>query len=360
MRKLMVSRPLMAPAERVSVSIVVPCYNYGCFLPQCVGSLLGQQAVDVHILIIDDASPDGSGEVAEALAATDSRISTIRHKRNHGHIATFNEGLGLVDSKYVVLLSADDLLPPGALARAVALLEVNPSVGLVYGHPVNFSGSSVPPARNSVYGWSIWPGECWIRAQCRRGLNCIYSPEVVMRTAVQKSVGGFDPNLPHSGDLELWLRIAAISNIGRVNGTDQAYRRIHDTSMMRSSFADVLTDLKERRKAYETFFATNGCAFRGADRSLMIVRRRLAGEALEYACHLLESREVSVSSAADYVSFARESYTGYTSLPAWREYTLFSKQESFNGAVKLRRRSYALRRDLEGRMRFKRWQWTGV
>src|ERR1035441_5636334 len=138
MLKLMTARCLSS-ARSPRVSIIVPCYNYGHFLLGCVDSLLSQRSVEVGILIIDDASPDGSGSVAEALAATDPRISVIRHKYNRGHIATYNEGLDHVDGDYTVLLSADDLLPHGALTRAVALLEANASVGLAYGYPVNFS-----------------------------------------------------------------------------------------------------------------------------------------------------------------------------------------------------------------------------
>ncbi len=359
MPKLMFPRPV-AGARRPGVTIVVPCYNYGHFLPECVGSLLNQADVGVKVLIIDDASPDGSGKVADDLAAGDARVEAVRHERNRGHIATYNEGLAMVSTEYVVLLSADDLLPPGALARATALLEANPSVGLAYGHPVNFSEPVPPPARQAVYGWSVWRGSQWIRAQCRRGLGCIYSPEVVMRTEVQRRVGGFHPDLPHSGDLQLWLRFAALADIGRVNGADQAYRRVHDASMMRSTFAGVLTDLRERRKAYEMFFTANQVSFPGAARSQALARRRLAQEALEYGCHLIETGRADPDALADCVSFARECLPKIETLPAWQEYELLSGASGRPPAAGARLRAYAVRRDLAGRVRARRWQWTGV
>ncbi len=126
-------RPLL---RRPTVSVVVPCYRYGHYLPGAVRSVLDQTDVDAEVLIVDDASPDDSGEVAEALAAADPRIRVLRHAENKGHIATYNDGLEAVDGEYVVLLSADDLLPPGSLGRATALMEANPSVGMVYGHPL--------------------------------------------------------------------------------------------------------------------------------------------------------------------------------------------------------------------------------
>src|SRR5690242_1270133 len=93
-----------------SVNVVIPCYNYGHFLEQAVGSVLDDQGdVDVRVLIIDDASPDGSGEVALQIAARDPRVEAVVHTTNIGHIATYNEGLlGWADGDYCMLLSADD------------------------------------------------------------------------------------------------------------------------------------------------------------------------------------------------------------------------------------------------------------
>src|SRR4051812_11018034 len=116
------------------VDVVVPCYNYGQFLPACVESVLAQEGVDVRILIIDDCSPDDSADVGARLAAADPRIEFRRHTVNRGHIATYNEGLmEWAESDYCVLLSADDLLTPGSLARAVAVMEAHPQIGFVHG-----------------------------------------------------------------------------------------------------------------------------------------------------------------------------------------------------------------------------------
>lgn len=258
-----------------TVSVIVPCYNYGHFLTGCIESILSQEGVEVDVLIIDDASPDGSGEVANALAERDSRIAVIRHEVNCGHIATYNEGLSQIKGDYVVLLSADDLLTEGALARATAVMEAHPSVGLVYGHPLVFSGVDVPKPTLHVRGWSVWSGSEWIAAQCRRGLSCIYSPEAVVRTCVQKAVGGYSAELPHTCDLEMWLRIAAVSDVARVNGPDQALRRVHGASMMQTGFAALQDDLRERQRAYERFFAGPGKDLSNAEHCLRIVRIRL-------------------------------------------------------------------------------------
>ena len=98
---------------------MIPCYNYGRYLNDCVESVLSQLGVEVRVLIIDDASTDSTPQIASAFAARDQRVEFHRHDRNLGHIATYNEGLSLADSTYSVLLDADDMLTPGCLsARA--------------------------------------------------------------------------------------------------------------------------------------------------------------------------------------------------------------------------------------------------
>ena len=114
------------------VDVIIPCYKYAHFLRDCVESVLSQEGVDIRILILDDCSPDNTPEVAAELQQQDSRIEYRRHEKNQGHIATYNEGLEWTNGDYVMLLSADDLLTPGALARSARLMNAHPEVGLVY------------------------------------------------------------------------------------------------------------------------------------------------------------------------------------------------------------------------------------
>ena len=131
-----------------SVDVFVPCYNYGRFLRDAVGSVLAQEGVAVRVLILDDCSTDDSERVGRALAAADPRVEYRRHAANRGHIATYNEGIDWSDGDYCMLLSADDLLTPGALARAAGLMEAHPEVGMTYGQIIRTASpefASVPP-----------------------------------------------------------------------------------------------------------------------------------------------------------------------------------------------------------------------
>ena len=187
-----------------SVSVLVPCYNYGHFLEDAVTSVLDdQEGVDVRALILDDASPDDSADMARKIAARDPRVEVTVHTANIGNIATYNEGLlDWADGDYCVLVSADDRLTPGALRRARDLLDTHPGVGFVYGLSLWFRHDApLPSARTRVRGWSVWPGQWWLERRFRQAENPITSPEVVVRTSLQKRVGGYDARLPH---LETW------------------------------------------------------------------------------------------------------------------------------------------------------------
>jgi hypothetical protein len=245
--KLMRPVPLRHP---VSVSVVVPCYNYGHFLPEAVASALEQEGVDVEVIVVDDASTDGSAAVAWRLASEDSRISVVLHERNLGHIATYNDGLSRARGRYVTLLSADDLIAPGALTRAAALMEANPKVGMVYGLPRDFTDRPPAAAAHEHSTWTVWGGRAWISLACARGRNFILSPEVVMRTEAVLTVGAYSTTLPHSGDLEYWLRAAGSWDVGRINGPVQAFYRVHGANMHQTEFAAAAVDLKHRLAAF--------------------------------------------------------------------------------------------------------------
>jgi glycosyltransferase involved in cell wall biosynthesis len=264
-----------------SVSVIIPCYKYGHFLEEAANSVLdNQEGVDVRVLIIDDASPDDSAEVAAKIAARDPRVEMIVHETNKGNIATYNEGLlDWADSDYCLLMSADDRATPGALRRARDLLDAHPSVGFVYGHSLwCIDGMPLPTARMKVRGWSVWPGQWWLEHRFRQAENPIISPEIVVRTSLQKRVGGYDPQLPKAADMEMFMRLAANADVGFIRGVDQAYYRVHGHNMSKS--VSALMDLSQRRSVFEVALEHYGERLSDAKRLSDIVHRKLGQEAL--------------------------------------------------------------------------------
>jgi Glycosyl transferase family 2 len=306
--------------SRPTVSVVIPCYNYARYLPECVRTVMDQTEVDLDVIIVDDASTDGSAEIADGLAAAHPNVRVIVHQQNMRHIATFNEGILAAKGSYVLLLSADDLLTAGALGRAVALMEHHPEVGMVYGHAPAFSGT-VPAPRGPMRSWSVWTGRDWLALLCKPGRNPVATPAAVMRTSLIHELGGYDARLPHTSDLDMWLRSAGRASIGRINGVDQAFYRVHETNMHRVDYAGAATDIVERERAFQLFLTDADIP--GAADLLSAAR---ASMAVEMVGHARAAAQSDPEAAQVLLGLAREMSPGVTRSRAWRRYELTCEQ----------------------------------
>lgn len=345
-----------------SVSVVIPCYKYGHFLEEAVTSVLDdQQGVDVRVLIIDDASPDDSAEVASKIAARDSRVEVAVHATNKGNIATFNEGLlEWADGDYSVLMSADDQLAPGALRRARDLLDAHPDVGFVYGHPLWVpQGAPLPMARTRVRGWSIWPGQWWLERRFRDAKNPITAPEVVVRTSVQKRVGGYSIRLPLAADMEIWMRLAANGDVGFIRGVDQAYYRLHEHNM-RKDF-NALMDLRERQLVFEAVLDRYSDRLSDKKRLSDLVCRALAREALWGAGRAYDRGAAQRTAVDEFLTFAIDCWPGTSRAPLYRSLQL-SKSIGPRSMLYLQPyiESAVFARKVQWWLRRRSWKYRGV
>lgn len=358
--KVHISRPTDQTDRCPTVSVVIPCYNYGRYLSQCVKSVLDQQGVHVDVLVIDDASSDGSAEIVSSLPAQDNRIRTICHETNQGHIATYNEGLAQASGDYVVLLSADDILTPGCLSRATSLMEAYPSVGLTYGFTVDFTDTNVPPARTVASSWIIWQGHSWIGYMCKTGRNLLRSPEAVMRTSVLHEIGYLRPELPHTADFELWMRAATTSDIGFVGGADQAYYRIHENNMHHPMVDIALGDVSHRLRAFDVIFSERSGLLADANSLRSAAHRALAREALGHAISAFARGIADRQPIDDYSSFAVKAWPDARRLAEWR---VLCRLRNMN-STRLRRNSSLTIREMTRNLRYSvRWwrhRWVGL
>jgi glycosyltransferase involved in cell wall biosynthesis len=232
--------------------IVIPCYNYGRFLESCVRSVLSQSETDLRVLVIDDASSDDSVAAARKLTDEDSRVALVAHDINKGHIETYNEGLAWASSDYLLLLSADDLLVPGALARAGEVMDANSDVVLTFGDCVAWFEAEPPPRIKPIESYS-WERCDLLRLICATATNLVPTPTAIVRTSAQKIIGGYRKSLPHSGDMEMWLRFAASGSVARIGAIQAIYRK-HDAAMSNAYFESLMADWRQRELAFESFF----------------------------------------------------------------------------------------------------------
>jgi glycosyltransferase involved in cell wall biosynthesis len=321
------------------VDVIVPCYNYGRFLRECVESIL-RQDVDLRVLIIDDCSSDHTPDVAAALRSEDCRVEFRRHATNHGHIATYNEGLEWLSSEYALLISADDLLVPGALARASALMDAQPDVGFVYGRIIPWSSDQPRPVHGlcaGAYTHQVISGLEWIQTVCDEGRPPTTSPEVVVRTRLQQKLGGYRHDLPHWADVDLLLRFAANSNVGFLD-IPQAYYRIHGSNM--HTIFSHLDILQQHRKTFRSFFDANSDKIHCASALKSRALRRVAEDACSAAYQAFERRDIELCKSC--LDFAADTYPGIRSTP---------EHVRLRWKVRLGHRAVGLIRPLYGRLR---------
>ena len=269
-----------------SVDVVVPCYNYGRYLEYCVGSILAQRDVNVRVLIIDDTSSDNSAEIGQAIAARDSRVTFRRHAVNQRHIKTFNEGIiDWAEAQYLALVSADDALTPGALARAVEVMEQHDDVNLVFGAAKVMHGEDCPAQTDDVPSltYRVISGERFLQRCCTKEGNPVASPAVVVRTAMQHQLGGYEPTLPHTCDMEMWMRFATRGPIGVIR-EPQALYRVHRANMTHGEIKSPVSDLPIRfatcAHIYERW---DGKALPGYVQAYHEMRKTMAQIAMHFA-----------------------------------------------------------------------------
>ena len=106
------------------ISVVVPVFNMYRYLNRCVESLLDQSYSDFEILLVDDGSTDGSGELCDRMAESHPRIiKAIHHEQNKGLSATRNTGIELARGEFIIFPDPDDWVEPDYLEKLISLYE---------------------------------------------------------------------------------------------------------------------------------------------------------------------------------------------------------------------------------------------
>ena len=116
------------------ISVIVPTYNRKNMLLSAIRSVLNQTYKDFEIIVIDDASSDGTRRAMNGIE--NERLRYIRHEENRGQSAAYNTGIKASEGTYIAFLNDDDEYVPNKLERQLKVLENSrPEVGLVYsGH----------------------------------------------------------------------------------------------------------------------------------------------------------------------------------------------------------------------------------
>lgn len=239
----------------IQVSVVVPCYNYAKYLPDCIESLVHQTYPLKEIIIVNDKSPDNTEEVALELIRKypDKNIKLFNRNENGGLGAARNSGIRIAQGEYICCLDADDKLVPAGIEEHVRLIENDTTLAqcalMEFGErhimmtPTNPTNLKRVLQSNTIYCNAMFSKRMW------------------------KQAGGFDEGqLIRYGleDWEFWIRLLAEGCHVNTSEFVSLRYRVHGSNMTKATTHPHRQELynyiyEKHRKLYEE----NNCDIAG-------------------------------------------------------------------------------------------------
>lgn len=205
------------------VSIILPSYNQAEYLKEALDSILAQTYSNWEAIVVNDGSTDNTEEVMNEYASRDSRIRPLS-KPNGGITSALNAGVNQAKGQFFCWLSSDDLFYPDKLLLQVDEFEkLDESYALVYG--------SFDILQNETKELTKQPMAEPVIAGCEfpeaLKFDFIDGCTIMIRMNVMREVKAFNPNIVHSQDMELWVRLASRGYKFKLLPHKLTIRRVH-------------------------------------------------------------------------------------------------------------------------------------
>ena len=192
------------------VSVVVPAYQSAAHIGKTLSSVLAQTFEDLELVVVDDASTDGTVEVARSFP--DDRLRVLANQTNVGPVENWNRAVAEARGRFVKLLCGDDVLYPTCIDRQVRALGAPDAAGAVMTacrRDILDEAGDVLIAGRGLDGLTgLVPAAVALRAAVRAGTNVFGEPAAVMvRAEALALCGPFSSRLPYTVDLDMWCRV---------------------------------------------------------------------------------------------------------------------------------------------------------
>jgi hypothetical protein len=215
-----------------TVSIIIPCHNYGQYVGEAIESALAQ-SVPCEVIAIDDCSTDDSRAVLDRYA---NRIKVLHNRKNLGVAATRNRAIAEASGRFIVCLDADDRLKPEFVAKHLAAFQ-DRADAIAYA-PIELMDEEGNPGKGLMFKASALP------ALQRQGRNQIPSCCMFRKTFWERA-GGYEGRYSPAEDAQLWLKIFALGGTPRRASTEPLMEyRMHGGSLSTQGFPDWWKDLQ--------------------------------------------------------------------------------------------------------------------
>lgn len=223
-----------SPDPKVSVLLAV--HNGEDYLESAMRSVMEQSLTDIEILVVDDASSDGSPAILQRLAAEDTRIRIERLNENRRLPGALNRGLELVRGTYVARMDADDLSHPRRLEVQAGFLDSHPEVTLIGCSTLHIDGRDYP-LKTSVRSQDPFA----TRWMCRFVMPFRH-PTFMFRRAEMKLC--YDPACTVSEDYDILARLSQDHAVGCIPDVLLSYRE-HGGSLTGTKWRQMLHEARE-------------------------------------------------------------------------------------------------------------------
>jgi glycosyltransferase involved in cell wall biosynthesis len=201
----MTSSPLPDSAPAPRVSVIIPAYNRETLVARAIDSVLAQTWQDFELIVVDDASKDGTRAVLEGYR-DHPKVRLILSDVNRGGSGARNLGIEAARGALIAFQDSDDVWLPHKLAAQVAALEANPQAGLCYCGALFSEGSRSYYIPEAVF--ARLDGDM-SQEMLRR--NTTSTQTLLVRREVLAQSGPFDATLKRFQDWDLMIRIAQIA-----------------------------------------------------------------------------------------------------------------------------------------------------
>lgn len=232
------------PRDKPLVSVVIPCYNYGQFLPEAIESALAQTFQRFEVLVIDDGSTDEhTKRVLEGLCYPKTRVT---HQANQGLAQTRNNGAAMATGKYICYLDADDTIEPTYLEKTLSVLESDESLGCCFSWVQCFG------ERESI--WKTADLEPYfLRQYTTAPSHSVIRKEAWEAVRRQNGCGFLGKYNGYFEDWVFWIDLVECGFRGQVIKEPLIRYRVHKNSLgarHRAGFEGMLMVLQDDRKRF--------------------------------------------------------------------------------------------------------------
>jgi hypothetical protein len=237
-----------ATCDILRVSVIIPAFNAARTIIRAIDSVRQQNIGALEIIVIDDGSADDTVAVVRNNIGSGENIHILKMRNNSGVSAARNAGINIARGEYLAFLDADDVWLPAKLHQQIARMEEDATITLVSCNSRLISESGVPLKEGHLNRPPVEGSAAW---KTLLVYNFIPTPTVLTRTALVKSLGGFDVTLAVGEDLDLWIKLGIQGRIAILPEILINYYDIAGSLMKRHSSrtATILLPMLERHIA---------------------------------------------------------------------------------------------------------------